>query len=127
MEGLYAIIALVLAGGLGSTIRYVLSQWHGVLPWGILLANTLGGLVAGLATELQRNYSSFGIFGALLGFVLSSGFAGGLSTFSSWAAQTSNYWLLRKFKLATYNAVLNIALPVAAVTLGMFVASALIN
>lgn len=127
MEGLYTVLALVIAGGLGSAIRYVLSQWHGALPWGILLANTAGGMVAGFASELQRNYSSFGIFGALAGFVLASGFAGGLSTFSSWAAQTANYWLLRKFNFAIYNAVVNIVLPVAAVVLGMFVATTLIN
>lgn len=127
MEGLYAIIALVIAGGLGSVIRYLLSQWQGTLPWGILLANSIGGLIAGIAFELQQNYSSYGIFGALAGFVLSTGFAGGLSTFSSWAAQTSNFWLLRKFRLAYYNAALNLVLPIGAVTLGFFAASALIN
>lgn len=127
MEGVYAMLALTLAGGLGAVIRYVLSHWQGVLPWGILLANSLGGLVAGFAFILRQNYSAVGIFGALLGFVLSTGFAGGLSTFSSWAAQTSNFWLLRKFKLAYYNAALNLVLPIASVTLGLFVANALIN
>lgn len=127
MEGFLALSLMVLAGGLGSTIRYVLSQWQGRLPWGILVANSLGGLIAGIALELQLNYSSLGIFGALAAFVLSTGFAGGLSTFSSWAAQTADFWLLRKFRLAYYNAALNLVLPIAAVTLGYFAAVALIN
>ncbi|MEY4067111.1 MAG: hypothetical protein RIQ44_323, partial [Actinomycetota bacterium] len=41
-------LGAVLAGGLGSALRLALSHWHGRLPWGILVGNSVASLVVGL-------------------------------------------------------------------------------
>jgi CrcB protein len=65
-------------GGVGSALRLLLSKWEGYLPWGVLTANILASFVAGFAAA----YFSDDRLIALLVV----GLAGGLSTFSSWAA-----------------------------------------
>jgi fluoride ion exporter CrcB/FEX len=37
-------VLVALAGGFGAVTRYGLSTWSGKLPWGILLANSIGSL-----------------------------------------------------------------------------------
>ena len=42
----FALVAI--AGGFGAVARYLLGTWTGKLPWGILLANSIGSFIAGL-------------------------------------------------------------------------------
>ena len=44
-------VVVILAGGLGAVLRLLIGTWIGILPWGILAANTVASLVAGLAME----------------------------------------------------------------------------
>ena len=87
-----------LLGGFGATARFALGKWNGYLPWGILVANTLASAVAAFALE-----SSVGI-----GLV--AGLAGGLSTFSTLIAQTTNLWQTHKPR-ALLNLALNLVIP----------------
>ena len=73
------VLGIFVAGGLGSVIRVLLSKFKGFWPWGILLANTVASFFAGWAvTYFEANVTWVAI--------LVVGLAGGLSTFSSWAA-----------------------------------------
>jgi len=73
------VLGIFVAGGLGSALRVVLSKFNGFWPWGILLANVVSSFFAGLAvTSFEANVTWVAI--------LVVGLAGGLSTFSSWAA-----------------------------------------
>jgi CrcB protein len=73
------ILGIFLAGGLGSVVRVLLSKFNGFWPWGILLANVVASFFAGwAATYFEADVTWVAI--------LVVGLAGGLSTFSSWAA-----------------------------------------
>jgi len=106
-------------GGLGSMLRFALSRFTGILPWGILTANTLASLIAGLFLS--------GLVPAVPYAFLAVGFAGGLSTFSSWAAQTGAFWQTKQYRKATYNAALNLILPMTAVIAGGFASITLLK
>jgi len=65
--------------------------------------------------------------GEVASFVLSLGFAGGLSTFSSWAAQTVHYYRQGDNRKGTYNLLLNLLLPALCVIAGMILSPLLLK
>ena len=95
-----AILFVALAGGLGALLRYALSLWQGSIPWGILAANSIGSLIAGVGVA-NSNY------------LLVVGLAGGLSTFSTFASDVYKHWSDKKPYLATLNLLLNLLIPAA--------------
>jgi CrcB protein len=95
-------VLVAIAGGFGAVARYFLSSWSGKLPWGILLANSLGSFIAGLA-----------VTGSIESAWLIVGLAGGLSTFSTFAAQTHDLVAKRQLGLASLNIALNLLIPAA--------------
>jgi CrcB protein len=109
-------------GGLGALLRFSLARWDGWLPWGILAANTVASLIVGFAGHLIANTDQL-----VLQVALVFGFAGGLSTFSSWAAQTGGFVEALKNRQAFLNAFLNLVLPVSAVFAGMLLGAFLLK
>jgi CrcB protein len=100
-------IAITVAGGLGAVLRLLLSRWHGGLPWGILAANTIASFLLGLFLNLDHSQ-----------FLVLSALAGGLSTFSTFAGQTSTLWSAGQRLRAAVNFVLNFGLPYTGVVFG---------
>jgi CrcB protein len=115
---IWLLLGLTALGGLGSVARYLLSQWQGFLPWGILTANVVASMIFGLCLSAQATTQASPFLNYLMP-LLATGFAGGLSTFSSWAAQTAGLVTARQGRAAMWNTVLNLVLPVAAVITGM--------
>ena len=93
------LVAISVMGGLGSVARLLLSRWVGWLPWGTLTGNAVGSVLAGvgLAVALISPDNTDASFTAAL---MAVGFAGGLSTFSSWAGQTVTLWREQKGRQA---------------------------
>ena len=116
MGSLTVALWVTLAGGLGAVLRFVLAQWIGQLPWGILFANTAASFILGLF-----------INGDLATTVIVSALAGGLSTFSSFAAQTSAFWSLNQRVQAILNFVANLVLPSTGVIVGAALATTLLK
>jgi CrcB protein len=114
--GLLSILLVTLAGGFGAVLRLFLARWQAKLPWGILLANSLASAVLGFL--LNTNDATL---------VVASAFAGGLSTFSSFAAQTAQFLSAGQRLRAFLNIALNFALPSTAVILGAILAAALLK
>lgn len=108
---------IALFGGLGSALRLVMSGWHGKLPWGILSGNVIASLLVGFAFTGQGFWTG----------LLATGFAGGLSTFSSWAAQTVHFMSQNNRVQGYLNFVLNLVLPACAVVAGMYLGSSLLK
>ena len=106
------LLLIFIAGGVGSAIRLAFSRWSGRWPWGILVANVLASLVAGMA---------IGAFGgaATIAVVLVWGIAGGLSTFSSWAGQTVHLIGSGRWIAAVLYTAATVALSSTAVYIGL--------
>jgi CrcB protein len=100
MELLLSLLGVAVLGGAGSGLRYLASFWQGALPWGILVANTVASFLAGAA-------GSTGNFE----LAILVGFTGGLSTFSTFAAQSFDLWTNGHKAKALANATLNFTLP----------------
>ena len=109
-------IAITIAGGFGAVLRLLLSKWQGQLPLGILTANTIASFLLGLFLDLPHEQ-----------FLVVSALAGGLSTFSSFAAQTSHFWFGGQRWRAVANFALNFALPYTAVIVGSLLAATLLK
>jgi fluoride exporter len=89
------LLYVILGGGIGSGLRYLMTDWThkhaaGVFPWGTLWVNMIGSLVIGIVWELSEHMT---IAPNLRMFML-VGILGGFTTFSSFALETVN--LLRE-------------------------------
>ncbi len=85
-----------LAGAAGSMSRYALGMWlsglfadRTVLPIGTLTVNILGSLLMGLLVAL---FASRGELDSRTRIVLTVGFMGGFTTYSSFALETVGLW-----------------------------------
>lgn len=100
MELLVTALAVAVLGGVGSVLRQIASFWAGFLPWGILAVNSVASFVVGFAISSGENE-----------IALVVGLAGGLSTFSTFAAQSFEYLKNQQRLRAIVNFVLNLGLP----------------
>ena len=119
MSGNAWVLAAAVAGlgGLGSVLRFWLSRWAGWLPHGILLGNSVASFVAGLLLAQPHEVSTLWVVGL----------CGGLSTFSSFAAATIEFWRSGKRSQALANLALNLVIPSTAAWLGMLAAGILLK
>lgn len=106
-------LAIAIAGGVGSVARVSLSRWVGKLPWGILVANTLGSFVIGLGLGLYA-------VNEVLALIIAVGFCGGLSTFSTFSAHTVEYFKAKQIWRGVFNILLSFLLPTVAVLAAIF-------
>lgn len=92
---LKAIVFVGLGGATGSILRYVstlLSEriFFVKFPWGTLIVNTLGCLIAGvLMGVLTRHYLN----DSNLKLLLVTGFCGGFTTFSAFSTESLNMFI----------------------------------
>ncbi|MEN9969965.1 MAG: hypothetical protein RLZZ229_173 [Actinomycetota bacterium] len=116
---LWIAIPVMLAGGVGSVLRLLLSQWSSILPWGILAANTLASFAAALAMGAIGEYGEHAIW--------ISGLCGGLSTFSTFAGQTVDFFRRGRIAQGLTNIVLNFGFITTAAFVGLWVAATLLK
>jgi fluoride exporter len=85
----YAILAVGIGAALGAWMRWwlgiMLNPLFPTLPLGTLAANLVGGYLVGVAVELFIHHASLPAEARL--FVV-TGFLGGLTTFSTFSAET---------------------------------------
>ncbi|MBZ0222933.1 MAG: fluoride efflux transporter CrcB [Dokdonella sp.] len=91
--GLGASIGAVLRWLLGLTLDPLLPQ----LPLGTLAANLIGGLIMGLALGLFAHFEALPVAWRL---ALTTGFLGGLTTFSTFSGETVTLFLRQQYAWA---------------------------
>ncbi len=106
------LFAVMLGGGLGAGLRYLVSVWTGKIfssafPVSTFIVNALGCFFMGFIMTLaaDRIFSS-----SVLKFFLTTGFLGGLTTFSTFSYET---WTLMKTG-SPGTAVINVLVSFAA-------------
>lgn len=113
-------------GGLGSVARFLIGKiyknWQPQFPAATLTANFLSCLVFGAVIMLGVNKLNLSYSLKLL---LITGFCGGFSTYSAFTFETVELFKNGHQGLALSNIVLNFALSVSGLYLGIFAVKAL--
>ena len=110
MQWFLVFILIGVAGGAGSVIRALLTRFDGWLPYGLFLANSLAaGLVGWLLAgpTLTADYFT----------VLTVGFAGGLSTFSTAMKACFDFYHRGRLVQSALTMVGNLFIPIGALML----------
>jgi CrcB protein len=115
---------VVVGGGIGALSRYGASllavRFLGSrFPWGTLAVNLVGCFFIGIAFALSERGSGLMTPSMRLFFV--TGYLGGLTTFSTYALETTNALGAQNSMAAVLNVAANNLLGVALVLLGMWI------
>ena len=100
-----SVFAICIGASVGALSRWGLALWltpGGVIPWGTLAANLLGGYLIGVAIAVFQAMPQIDPVWRLL---LVTGFLGGLTTFS---AEVVTYLLEARYGLATGVALIHV-------------------
>ena len=114
-----------LAGAMGTGVRYWVNIWAGQrfgteFPYGTLIVNILGCFLIGLVLHLAGRIADFP---ANLRFAVTTGFLGGLTTYSSFNYETTRFVQVGAPNAAAANFAVTTVLCFAAGWLGVLVAS----
>ena len=113
------VLAICLGASLGALARWGLGLWltpGGLLPWGTLAANLVGGYLIGLAIAAFQAMPQLDPVWRLL---LITGFLGGLTTFSSFSAEVVEFLMAGRYGLALLTAGLHVMGSLAMTVLGL--------
>lgn len=116
----YAFLAVGLGAALGAWLRHLLNILLNpvlTLPLGTLAANLGGGLFAGIALAA---FSRPGTLMPELRLFLTTGFLGGLTTFSAFSVETAALLLRQQYGLMTLNVLANVAGSLAMTLFGFY-------
>jgi CrcB protein len=103
-----AALAICLGAAVGALSRWGLALWltpGGVIPWGTLAANLIGGYLIGVAVAVLQSMPQLDPLWRLL---LVTGFLGGLTTFSTFSAEVVIYLLEARYGLAVAVALVHV-------------------
>jgi CrcB protein len=121
VSALVIAVALV-AGALGAVVRYATSTLIGRsrsrLPWAVLLVNAVGSLVGGIVLGMVQS----GAIGSDARLVVLSGFAGGLTTFSTFSVETVQLSLAGRWRTAIGSILANLAVGIVLAVAGFALA-----
>ncbi len=117
-----AMVLVFLGGAAGSMWRFwwsglVAERFGETFPFGTLVVNTVGSILAGLFAGFLMHVSNSSLASALQQLLV-IGICGGLTTFSSFSLQTFNLIANRRWLLALSNIVFSTGLSFGSVALG---------
>jgi len=118
------VFLVMLGGSIGALSRYGVSLLAVKLfgtrfPWGTLIVNLIGCFFIGLAFALAERSSS--IMSPSMRLLFVTGYLGGLTTFSTYAVETTNALGAQNSISAILNVAANNLLGVGLVLLGMWI------
>lgn len=110
------VVAMVIAGGLGACLRYLVDSWlkgKGTWPWGTFAVNLVGSFLLGCLVGTKN---------PVLVQILGVGFCGGFTTFST--AMVEHLALLRRHKDGT--GMVQLCLMIACCCLAVVIGRAIV-
>ncbi|MDV0447340.1 putative fluoride ion transporter CrcB [Methanosarcinaceae archaeon Ag5] len=113
------LLCVGIGGFLGACARYLItltSKNFGIsFPFGTLISNVVAGFLIGFIIGAEQQTTELS---PKIKLFLTTGFLGGLSTFSAFSLETVDFLATEKYVLAILNVFLNLALSFAGVILG---------
>lgn len=106
---MFTAIAICLGASVGALSRWGLGLWlspGGVIPWGTLAANLIGGYLIGICVAV---FQAMPQLDPMWRLALVTGFLGGLTTFSSFSAEVVALLMEQRYLLALGTASLHVA------------------
>ena len=103
------VLAICIGASTGALARWGLGLWlspGGVIPWGTLAANLIGGYLIGVCIAIFQAMPQLDPLWRLL---LITGFLGGLTTFSSFSAEVVSLLMAERYALALGTATAHVA------------------
>ena len=119
MIAVLTVLAICIGASLGALARWGLGLWltpGGLLPWGTLAANLVGGYLIGVAIAAFQAMPQLDPVWRLL---LITGFLGGLTTFSSFSAEVVEFLMAGRYGLALLTAGLHVLGSLGMTVLGL--------
>lgn len=115
------VLLIGLAGALGTLARYFVGLWAGRtlgtwFPYGTLIVNVVGCFLITLVTELALRTT---LVSPTLRSILTTGFMGGLTTYSAFDLETTNLLRERAWASAAANVVVTLGLCFVAGLVGL--------
>ena len=120
----FDLILVALGGGFGAVLRGVAGKLIDTkFPWATFIVNVVGSFLIGFLIELL-SVTSFAGSGECL---LTKGFCGGFTTFSSFSYQTLDLFSSGKAKSGTANIIISLVSSLLAVGLGIYAGKLIIS
>ena len=115
------ILAVAVGGSIGATTRYLVSTWAAErfgasFPYGTLIVNVVGCFIIGAFMTITTERFIVNPYWRLL---ITVGFVGGLTTFSSFSYETFRLVDDADMTMALYNVGLNLVLGFLATWIGI--------
>lgn len=120
------VLAICIGASLGALARWRLGLWlspGGLIPWGTLAANWVGGYFIGVIVAL---FHAMPQLDPVWRLALVTGFLGALTTFSSFSAEVVEMLMAQRYLAATGTTALHLGGSLMLTVLGMASASYLI-
>ena len=106
---MHSVFAITIGASIGALSRWGLGLWlspGGVIPWGTLAANLVGGYLIGVCLAVFQALPDLDPAWRL---AIVTGFLGGLTTFSSFSAEVVTLLQQTRYALAFGTAMLHVA------------------
>lgn len=113
------VIAICIGASLGALARWGLGLWlnpGGLVPWGTLAANLIGGYLVGVCVAVFQQMPQLDPVWRL---ALVTGFLGALTTFSSFSAEVVAMLQQQRYAVASLTAALHLGGSLALTVAGM--------
>ena len=121
------VLAICVGASIGALSRWGLGLWlspGGLIPWGTLAANLVGGYLIGVCLAVFETAPNLDPAVKLL---LVTGFLGGLTTFSSFSAEVVVFLMEGRYGLAAGTTLLHVAGSLLMTVAGLKTAMAVIG
>ena len=124
---MWPVIAICLGASAGALARWGLGLWlspGGVIPWGTLAANLIGGYLIGVCVAV---FQALPQLDPVWRLALVTGFLGALTTFSSFSAEVVGMLMQQRYALALGTAGLHLAGSLLLTVLGIWSAQHMLS